>query len=351
MSKRVSPENLTEFCVKVLTAAGWRPDDANIIAETLVLTDTWGTFSHGTNALANYVNTMRMGGISATSQPEVVEDGGSFALIDGHACMGMLSSTMAMNLAIEKARKHTITWVGVRNSSHFGAAGVYAYMAARNDMIGIAMSNADPNMVVPGAKGHVIGNNPVAYAVPAGKEYPLFLDIALSAVAAGKIFAAKTLGKSIPDNWVTDKDGLPSTEVGDWPNSGSMAPMAWHKGYGIAMLIEVLAGALTSAGMLAEVKSWILQPTETSKLGHAFIAINIGDIIPIESFKARMDTVIGQLRGAPQAKGSERIYVPGEIEWEKREDALRHGIALPEHIFSSLHRAAEMTGIGTELLG
>src|SRR4051812_46787414 len=115
MSKRVSPEKLTEFCIKVLTSAGWRAADARIIAEVLVLTDTWGTFSHGTNALANYVNTMRLGGISATSEPEIIEDRGSFALIDGHSCMGMLSSTMAMNLAIDKARKHTITWVGVRN--------------------------------------------------------------------------------------------------------------------------------------------------------------------------------------------------------------------------------------------
>jgi len=212
------------------------------------------------------------------------------------------------------------------------------------------MSNADPNMVVPGAKGHVIGNNPVAYAVPAGKENPLFLDIALSAVAAGKIFAMKNVGKPIPDTWLTDKDGLPVSEVGDWPNSGSMVPMAAHKGYGIAMLIEVLAGGLTGAGMLAEVKSWILQPTEASRLGHAFIVINVGNIIPIQSFKERMDCVIGQLRGAPKAKGSDRVYVPGEIEWEKRADALKNGIALPENVFASLYRAGEMVGIDSKLL-
>jgi LDH2 family malate/lactate/ureidoglycolate dehydrogenase len=255
-----------------------------------------------------------------------------------------------MNLAIEKAREKTIAWVGVKNSSHFGAAGYYANMAPKQGMIGIAMSNADPNMVVPGARGSIIGNNPVAYAVPAGKENPLFLDIALSAVAAGKIFAIKALDKPIPDNWLTDKDGLPTSDASDWPNSGSMIPMAGHKGYGIAMLIEVLAGALTGAGMLSEVKSWILQPTEVSRLGQAFIAINIGNVIPLEGFRQRIDDIITDLRGAPKAKGSERIYVPGEIEWEKRADALVNGIPLPEAVFASLYQTGQKLGISTDLL-
>src|SRR4029079_1428708 len=135
--------------------------------------------------------------------------------------------------------------VEARAGSHSGAAGYYANMAARQNMVGIAMSNADPNMVVPGAPGPIIGNNPVAYAVPAGEEHPILLDIALSAVAAGKILGMKALGQAIPDSWLTDADGLPTSEVGDWPKSGSMLPMAGHKGYGIALLIEVMAGAVS----------------------------------------------------------------------------------------------------------
>jgi LDH2 family malate/lactate/ureidoglycolate dehydrogenase len=351
MSKRISPEDLASYCEQALTKSGMSADDARIVADVLVLTDTWGTFSHGTGALLNYTNVIKAGGINPKAKPEIVEQGDSWALVEGHSSMGMLGSTLAMNLAIAKARTHTISWVGVRNSSHFGAAGYYASMAVKHDMIGVAMSNADPNMVVPGARGHVIGNNPIAYAVPADKEKPLFLDIALSAVAAGKIFAMKALGKSIPDTWLTDKDGLPVSEAGDWPNSGSMVPMAGHKGYGIAMLIEVLGGALTGAGMLGEVKSWILQSTESSKLGHCFLAINVGNILPIDFFKQRMDQVITDIRQSPKAKGSDRIYVPGEIEWEKREDALRNGIALPENVIANLRRAGEQLGMDTQLLG
>ncbi len=348
--KRVLPEKLANFCVDALVKSGLKPQDAQIVADVLVMTDTWGTFSHGTGALANYINTMKSGGIDPSASPEVMAGGRGWAVVDGHSSMGMLGSTMAMNLAIEKARECTISWVGVRDSSHFGAAGYYANLAARQNMVGIAMSNADPNMVVPGARGHIIGNNPIAYAVPACSEHPILLDIALSAVAAGKILGMKALGKAIPPSWLTDADGLPTAEVGDWPNSGSMLPMAGHKGYGIALLIEVLAGALTGAGMLSEVKSWILQSNDVSRLGQAFIVIHVGAILPIEDFKRRVDQIIRELRHSPKAKGSERVYVPGEIEWGKREDALKHGIELPQPILSSLHRLGQQLGLDTQLL-
>jgi ureidoglycolate dehydrogenase (NAD+) len=349
-SNRVFPEKLTKFCVGALTKAGLTLQDAQTVAEVLVMTDTWGTFSHGTGALANYVNTMRVGGINPSAIPEVIAEGTGWAIVDGRSSMGMLGSSMGMNLAIAKARANTISWVGVRDSSHFGAAGYYANMAASQDMVGIAMSNADPNMVIPGARGHIIGNNPIAYAVPAGEEHPLLLDIALSAVAAGKILGMKALGQAIPNSWLTDEEGLPTSEVGEWPNSGSMLPMAGHKGYGIALLIEVLAGALTGAGMLSEVKSWTLQSQQASRLGQAFLVINVDAIIPIDHFKQRVDQIIRELRGSPKARGSDRVYVPGEIEWGKREDAMKNGIPLPDLILSSLDRLGKQLGVDTQLL-
>jgi len=137
--------------VEALIKAGLKPHDAQITANILVMTDTWGTFSHGIGALVNYVNTMKTGGIDPTAVPDVIAEGKGWAVIHGHSSMGMLGSSLAMNLAIEKARESAISWVGVRDSSHFGAAGYN--MAVRHNMIGIAMSNADPNMVVPGARG------------------------------------------------------------------------------------------------------------------------------------------------------------------------------------------------------
>jgi ureidoglycolate dehydrogenase (NAD+) len=350
MLKRIAHEKLTKFCAEAFVKAGITPDRSRIISDVLVMTDTWGTFSHGSGALKHYLNAMKNGGIDSAASPEVVAEGDSWAVVDGHSGMGMLSCSLAMNSAIEKARKSTISWVGVRNSSHFGAAGYYANMAVDQSMIGIAMSNADPNMVVPGARGHVIGNNPMAYAVPAGEEFPLLLDIALSAVAAGKIYAMKALGQAIPSTWITDAEGLPTSDAEGWPHTGSMMPMAGHKGYGIALLIEVLAGVLTGAGLLSEVKSWVWNSDSVSHLGQAFMAINVGAIIPIKPFKYRVDQVIRQIRQSPKAKGSERIYVPGEIEWEKRADALKNGIPLPEQVLADLNNVGQQLGLDTHLL-
>jgi LDH2 family malate/lactate/ureidoglycolate dehydrogenase len=263
--------------------------------------------------------------------------------------MGMLNCSLAMDVAIEKARAATIAWVGVRNSSHFGAAGYYASLAGHRDMIGIAMSNADPNMVIPGARGHVIGNNPLAYAVPSSKK-PLLLDIALSTAAFGKILNMKISGKSIPSTWITDADGLATSDLQDWPAKGSLQPMAGHKGYGLALFVEILAGALTGAGVLGEVKSWVFQPKENSKLGQAFIAIDIGQIIPISVFKQRIDLLVHEIKNSPRAKGELCISVPGEVEWEKREDALKNGIPFPETILSTLATVAQDLGIDTSFL-
>lgn len=350
MAKRVEVHKLHRFCTEVLIQSGLMPAAAQTSADVLVMTDTWGTFSHGTGALLNYVHALQAAGIDRSALPEVVAEGPSWTLIDGHSSMGMPSCCMAMKLAIEKARTCTIAWAGVRNSSHFGAAGYYANLAADQDMIGIAMSNADPNMVVPGARAHTIGNNPLAYAVPAGKERPILLDIALSAVAHAKITAMKAEGQSIPLNWITDAEGLPTNDLSKWPAAGFMLPMGGHKGYGLAILVEVLAGLLTGAGSLAEMKSWVFAPGEKASLGQAFIAINVGALLPMEGFQRRVDSMIQQLRQAPRAKGSDRIYVPGEMEWERREDCLKNGIPLPSAVFASLYRAGEECGVDPFML-
>jgi ureidoglycolate dehydrogenase (NAD+) len=339
-SKRVSTDDLTEFCVEVFKRVGMSPADARTVATGLVTTDTWGTFSHGTSLLPHYVTSLRAGGIDARAQPEVVEEGPAWAILDGHAAMGMVSGCRAMDLAISKARSATISWVGVRNSNHFGAAGYYAVQATQHDMIGIALSNVDPNMAVPGARGRVIGNNPLAYAVPHEADFPVFLDIATSAIAASKIMTLKSLGQDLPGDYLADSEGLPTNKVGTWPVGSSLLPMAGHKGYGIAFVIEVLTSVLAGAGVLSASKSWILSPPEHGNLGHCFLAFNIGNVLPIELFKQRMREVSREIREAPKARGSDRIYLPGEIECEKRAAALRHGIEFPEWVKASLRGVA-----------
>jgi LDH2 family malate/lactate/ureidoglycolate dehydrogenase len=190
----------------------------------------------------------------------------------------------------------------------------------------------------------VIGNNPFAYAAPAGEERPIFLDIALSATASTKIYAAKAKGNTVPEGWIVDGDGLPTTQLGDWPNVGSMLPMAGHKGYGLALLVEVLAGVLSGSGVTRDVKPWLGVLAEGSGTGHTFIAIDVGKFMPIAEFKQRMDEMIRNLHASPKAKGSKRIWLPGEMEWERREVALRDGMLMPEIVLNSLAKLSKEVG-------
>jgi LDH2 family malate/lactate/ureidoglycolate dehydrogenase len=241
--------------------------------------------------------------------------------------------------------------VGVRNSCHFGAAGYYVNLAAKADMIGMAMANDAPSMAVPGSRTAVLGTNPFAYAVPAGEEDPIFLDIASSAVAGGKVRIAQAEGRKVPDHWLVDKEGVPTTDPFAYPHAGALFPFAGHKGYGIAAMIEALSGVLTGAGMMREVLSWIdSDPSQPTQHGAAFLAIDIGAIMPIGAFKQRVDKMIRDIRQAPKAKGSDRIYLPGEMEWHHRREALAKGVALPADVLASLQSLAEELGMKADWL-
>jgi len=344
-SARVAPQDLTAFCIEAMRVSGLNEEDARLTAEVLVTTDTLGTFTHGTRQLRGLLKNLRVGRLSATTHEEVVAEGPAWAIVDAHYAMPPAVSYRSMELAMRKARACGIAYVGVKHSSHYGAAGFYANLAAEHGMFGMSMCNVDPCMTVPGSKGKVLGTNPIAYAAPAGEERHVYLDIATSAVAATKIFSAKALGKQISADWLVDEDGMPTTDPSQYPLKGAQLPMAGHKGYGMAVLVEILSAVLTGAAIMSGVKSWVLDTPEPTDEGHAFIAIDIAQMMPLEEFKARMDGMIREIKGAPLAKGAERIYLPGEIELEKRDVALVEGIVLPPDIVASLRGLAEDVGL------
>jgi len=208
-----------------------------------VTTDTWGTFTHGTRQLRGLMKNVRMGAINPAALPEVTGEGPSWATVDAHAAMPPAAAYRAMQIAIDKARATGVAYVGVRNGGHFGAAGFYAYLATRADMIGFSTGNVDPGVTVPGSRGRVLGTNPLAYAVPAGAEYPLLFDIATSAIAATKLYAAVAEGRPIPDTWLVNEDGLPTTDGSIYPKLGALMPMSGHKGYGLVLFVEVLSAS------------------------------------------------------------------------------------------------------------
>ena len=178
--KTISVADLEQLCRAVLRKCGLSDADARLAADALVTTDTYGVYTHGTKCLAGYVARLKAGGLKPNAVPRVEREGPGWAIVDGQSALAMVTSVFAMNAAIEKARKTGIAYVGVHNSCHFGAAGYYVNLAAKADMIGLAMANDTPSMVTPGARKPVLGTNPFSYAVPAGQENPIFLDIASS---------------------------------------------------------------------------------------------------------------------------------------------------------------------------
>ena len=340
-------EVLKQFCKTALIKEGMNEAHATVCADVLTETDAYGTHSHGTKNLHNYIKKSHVGGVSFTADPEIVKDGPSFAVIDAHETMGMVSSCMAMELACKKALQTGIAIVTVKNSCHFGAAGYYANMAAQRGMIGLSMSNVDPNMTAPGARGMLLGNNPFAYAAPATSMPSVFLDIAMSNVASLKVVQAKKDGIKIPNTWIVDKDGIPTTDPSGYPSEGAMQPMAAHKGYGLAILVDVLTGALCNGGMsmMDDIVSWCFEPEKPNNVCHSFIAINAGMFNGEDKLEDHVESMSEKLRSAPKAKGSERIYTPGEIEWSKYVNAENNGIPLPSEVLLSLQVLSDESGI------
>ncbi len=342
----IKAQELEAFCIEAMLKCGMNEKDARITADVLVTNDLLGVFTHGTKCLRGYLRRVRGGGLNSKAVPEIVREGPSWAVVDGHSAIAMVTSCRAMEIAIEKAQTTGIAYVGVKNSCHYAAAGYYALMAAKKNMIGLSMANDSPSMVAPGSKAPILGTNPFALAIPGGKEKPILLDIAMSTVAGSKVYAAVTQGKPIPNTWIVDKDGLPTTDGKLYPHNASMMPMAGHKGYGLALMVETLSGLLTGGHIRGEIGSWIFddfsQPTEHC---HAFIAINIGNIVPLEFFKTRIDQMIRDIHESPKAKGSTRIFMPGEMEWENYDKALKDGIPLPEDVVQFLTETASECGI------
>ncbi|MFB3817264.1 MAG: Ldh family oxidoreductase [Candidatus Methylomirabilales bacterium] len=349
MGKRVAPDDLTRFCADAMVRCGLAPEDAALSADVLVTTDTWGTHSHGTRQLRQLLKNVKDGRIRPAAHPALLREGPAWALFDAAGAMPMVVGCRAMEAAMAKAAAAGIGYAGVAHSSHFGAAGYYATLALRRSMIGISTTNVDPCMAVTGARAPVIGTNPIAFAAPAGRERPVFLDVATSIVAVTKVMIAKAMGKPVPDGWLLDQEGRPTTDAGGYPDRSVLQPMAGYKGYGLALLVEILAGVLTGAAMLSGVKSWVTEGVGPADQGHAFIAVNVAAIMPLPEFTARMDAMIREIKAAPRAVGVERIYLPGEMEWERRDAALARGMQLPEFVLANLLGLAEDVGMSREL--
>lgn len=350
MTVRVA--DLEEFCRTALIRAGACEAHATIAADTLAMTDSWGVFTHGSKLLPGYVRRLRAGGIKGDAEPRIVADGPAWAIFDGGSALGQVVGVRAMDEAITRARQVGIAYAGVRRSNHFGAAGYYAARAARAGLIGIAMANDTPSVAAPGSRGPITGTNPLAYAIPAGAGDPILLDIAMSTVAGGKVYAAHQLGRPISPDWIIDRQGRPTTDGSLYPHHAALAPMTGHKGYGLALLIEGLAGLATGAAITTQIDSWMFgDPSAATNHGAAFLAIDVAAMSGgVAVFAQRVQSLIDEIHAAPTADGVDRVLLPGEREWAHRRRALDEGIALPADVIAAISPLAAELHLATDWL-
>lgn len=315
-------------------------------AEVLVTTDAMGVFTHGTKLLAGYIRKLQGGGYDPTAEPRIEREGPGWAVVDGRSSLGQVGSLFAVRLALQKARQVGIAYVGLRNTGHVGAVGYYAALAAREGFIALVTGNDIPSVAAPGSRSAVLGSNPLAYGIPVADGDPILLDIATATVAGGKVYAAIQRGETIPDSWLIGPDGLPTTDGSLYPQQAALAPMAGHKGYGLALWCEILSAVLPGGNMTRQVGSWMFdEPSRPSWHNASFTVLDAGAISPAGDFRQRLRALIDEIHAAPTAEGIKCVLLPGEREWTNFHRAHATGIDLPADVQEKLRQAAQLTGV------
>jgi LDH2 family malate/lactate/ureidoglycolate dehydrogenase len=349
--QRVPIEPLRRFCASAFERVGVPAEAAALVADTLVEADLRGVHSHGVWWVKTYTNRLRQGGLNPRPHLHIVRETASMAVLDADQALGQVASSAAMKLTMRKAGAEGVGVVAVRNSNHFGAAAYYAAMAARQHQIGFATTDAEPTMAPwGGAQQLVVGNNPLAYAVPVDDEFVMVLDMAQSVVAWGKIFLAAQRGEQIPPTWALNPAGEPTTDP-QAAMAGVLLPVGGHKGYGLALMMQVISSLLSGA-TFGPTMPPMADPTVSQGHGHFFMALDIGHFVSLHEFRRAMAQLVAEQRAAPLAQGVERIYLPGEIEHRKRQERLRTGIPLEAYILNALREIGLELGIdSSEVLG
>jgi L-2-hydroxycarboxylate dehydrogenase (NAD+) len=347
-------DTMERFMAEAFVAADVPPEDAAICAEVLIAADKLGIDSHGINRLkAIYLDRIKAGTQESVTRIEIVKEGPTTAVIDGHNGMGHVIGKKSMQMAIDKARKYGMGMVAVRNSTHYGIAGFYTLMAAKNGMIGISGTNARPSIAPTFGVENMLGTNPLTFSLPTDEEFPFFLDCATSVSQRGKVEVYAREGKKVPDGWVINLDGCSANDAESIlkdlvigtnalvPLGGIGEETAGYKGYGYATVVEILSAALQGGSflkMLTGIKDGRPAPIP---LGHFFIAIDISAFTELEEFKKTAGEILRELRASKKMPGAERIYTPGEKEHLLRVGERSKGVPLSESLQAEIKAVAK----------
>ena len=340
----VDAQRLTSVVADIFTAAGIAAADAQVVAADLVAADFEGIASHGVMLVPMYIDRINQGSVSRRSVGDIVSDRGAAIVIDAANALGQLTARQAVKLAVARAREIGLAVVTVRNGFHFGTAGRYARMMAEQNCVGIVLSNTRPLMPPPGGAEALVGNNPIAVALPSAGEFPVEADMALSATAMGKIRLAAAAGQRIPEDWALDSRGRPTTDPAA-AIKGMLLPAAGPKGFGLAFVIDLLCGGLSDGAVGAEVRPLYGDPAAPYRCAHFFLAIHAGHFPVGERFAERVRDQAIRVSGSKRGPGVDRVYAPGELVWATRQAS--EGVCrLDAPTVKSLVDAAARVGLG-----
>ena len=342
---RVGFEELRDFIAAAFGKLGMPAEDARSVATLMAQADLQGSDGHGVIRLAPYAKRIRAGGINLRPDIRIVRERTAMALVHGDNAMGHLVMKRAAEIAIGKARKAGMAWVGAQWSNHAGPASLYARMALPHDMIGLYFAVGNANHLPPwGGMDMLLSTNPIAAAIPAGDEPPVVLDMATTVAAYGKVKAKAARGESMPEGWMIDRDGRPLTDP-KRAAEGFLLPIGGYKGYGLALVVGLIAGTLNGAAMGKDVIDFNADVASVTNTGHAIAMIDVAAFGEVAQFKAAVDKVVRDLRAAKRLPGVDRIFVPGEQSHEKIVAYRREGIPVAPAVMQSLDALATDLGI------
>jgi L-2-hydroxycarboxylate dehydrogenase (NAD+) len=339
-SGRISAPRQEAFIARALEAVGVPPADTRIIAELMTRADLNGADGHGVFRLPQYIRRIKGGAVNLRPEIRTTREAPATALVDGDNGMGHLVMRYATELAIEKAKKTGMAWVGVQWSNHAGPASLYASMPLEHGMIGVYLAVGNANHLPAwGGLDMLLSTNPIAVAIPAHEEPPIVLDMATTVAAYGKVKTKAQRGEAMPEGWMMDRQGRPLTDPRR-AGEGFLLPIGGYKGYGLALVFGLLAGTLNGAAMGRDVVDFNADDTTPTNTGHAIAAISVEAFQPLDEFKRSVDALVRDIRASERLPGVERIWLPGEQSLAKREERTRLGIPVPDALRASLDQLA-----------
>lgn len=341
---RHSPEKVRQLVAAIAVASGVKKPDAAILADALVDADIHGTSTHGVSRLNIYIRRIQKGLIDPKAKLVFERKRGSTLSVDAGNGLGQVQAVKTLEKLIPKAKKNGMAAATVRNSQHFGALSYYCNKAAAQDLILFATSGCEPAMSPEGACQAFFGTNPLAASFPTGKGFPVKIDLATSVVARGNIIAAQKRGQPIPEGWALTVDGEPTTDASA-ALAGTVLTMAGHKGYALALMVEVFSSVLSGAAVGPAIGSMYKNMDRKQDVGHFFCLLDIAAFMDVAEFKQRLDKAIDDIKSCRKRPGVMEILVPGERSHQKAQQNLAQGISLDEATQKELKTLCEELGV------